>query len=58
VFVALRELREVLLELESEVRQLRSEVRQSVEAETTSPPTPGKPQLRRPPKPSNNRPPE
>jgi transcriptional regulator with XRE-family HTH domain len=58
VFVALRELREVLLELESEVRQLRSEVRQSVEAETTSPPTPGKRQLRRPPKPSNNRPPE
>jgi transcriptional regulator with XRE-family HTH domain len=57
VLGALRELRDVLRELETEVHQLRAEVRQSVEAETTSPPAPDKRQLRRPPRPSNNRPP-
>jgi DNA-binding XRE family transcriptional regulator len=58
VLGALRELREVLRELETEVHQLRAEVRLSQEAESTSPPTPGRRQVRRPPKPSSNHPPQ
>jgi transcriptional regulator with XRE-family HTH domain len=58
VLGALRELREVLRELETEVHQLRTEVRLSQEAESTSPPTPGRRQVRRPPKPSSNHPPQ
>jgi transcriptional regulator with XRE-family HTH domain len=58
LFAALRELREGLRELETEVHQLRAEVRLSQEVETGSPPTPGKRQLRRPPRPSSNHPPQ